>query len=61
MYNEHNSLANRWRYAVGRDAKIRSHLQPIHFCDIEDRSINAGHYNKWFELFKSRNERSRYC
>lgn len=61
MYNEHNSLANRWRHAIGRDAKIRSHLQPVHFRDIEDRSINAGRYNKWFEPFKSRNGRNRYC
>lgn len=46
MYNEHNSLADRRRYAVGRDAKIRSHLQPVHFRDIEDRSVDAGHYNR---------------
>lgn len=57
MYNEHNSLADRWRYAVGRDAKVRSHLQPVHFRDIEDRSINAGHYNK---RLKSQNGRSHY-
>lgn len=47
MYNEHYSLADRWRYAVRCDAKVRSHLQPIHFRDIENRSINAGDYNKW--------------
>jgi len=54
MYNEHNSLANRWRYTIGRDTKIRSHLQPVHFRNIEDRSINAGHYDR-FKPFKSRN------
>jgi len=46
MYNEHYSLADRWRYAVRRDAKVRSHLQSVHFRDIENRSINAGDYNK---------------
>jgi len=46
MYNEHDPLADRWRYAVGRDAKVRSHLQPGHFRDIEDRSFDAGHCDR---------------
>lgn len=46
MYNEHNSLADRWRHTIGRNAKVCSHLQPVYFSDIEDRSINAGHYNR---------------
>lgn len=42
MYNKHNSLADCWRYAIRRDTKIRSHLQPIHLRDIEDRPFNTG-------------------
>lgn len=45
MYNEHNPFADRWRHAIGRDAKVRSHLQSVHFRDIEDRSLDAGHCN----------------
>jgi len=52
MYKKQNSLADRWRYTVGRDTKIRSHLQSVHFCDIEDRSVNAGHYDRYCKFFQ---------
>lgn len=42
MYNKHNSLADCWWNAIRRDTKIRSHLQPIHFRDIEDWPFNTG-------------------
>lgn len=55
MYNEHNSLADRRRHAIGRDAKISSHLQSVHFRDIEDRSLNAGHCDRWWAITRHSN------
>lgn len=47
MHEKQNSLADRWRHAVGRDAKIRPHLQSVHLRDIEDWSVNGGHCDRW--------------
>lgn len=39
VHNEHHTLADCWRDAIGGDAEIGSHVQPVHFGDGQEGSV----------------------
>jgi len=41
VHNEHHTLADCWRYAIGGDAEIGAHVQPVHFGDGQEGSVEG--------------------
>jgi len=41
VHNEHHTLADCWRYAIGGDAEIGAHIQPVHFGDGQEGSVEG--------------------
>lgn len=39
VHNEHDALADCWRYAIGGDAQIGAHIQPIHLGNGQEWAI----------------------
>jgi len=51
MHNEHDTLADCWRDAIGGNAEIGAHIQAIHFGNGQKRAVvcDGCKYNKDIE------------
>jgi len=44
VHNEHDPLADCRRNAIGRDAEVSSHMQPVHPGDVEHWTFHIRHW-----------------